>query len=176
MKKLICILALMASAFATTGGELSHIITPRGGIDPQSENKALVKEFYDAFAKNDPRKMNELLTAKYGVQDSTVVFDSTYSKYDAFSKNLNVRLRSLHQALPEFKLQIIEMMAEGNKVLARIQIQGVQRGSFLGIEPTDKPVVIKIFAVFTIEGGKISHMNEVWNELGVMKQIGYIVL
>lgn len=176
MKKILCLLALMVSAFATSSGELSHIITPRGGTDPTSENKTLVKEFYDAFAKNDPRAMNEVLVAKYEVQDSTVVFDSSYSKYDAFSKNLSVRARSLHEALPEFKLKIIEMMAEGNKVLARVQIQGVQRGSFLGVEATDKPVVIKIFAVFTIEGGKITHLNEVWNELGVMKQIGYIVL
>ena len=176
MKKLICFLVLMASVFATSGGELSHIITPRGGTDPESENKALVKEFYDAFSKNDPRTMNDLLAAKYGVQDSTVVFDSSYSKYDAFSKNLSVRISALHKALPEFKLQIVEMMSDGNKVLARVQIQGVQRGPFLGIEPTDKPVVIKVFAVFTIEGGKITHLNEVWNELGVMKQIGYIVL
>lgn len=176
MKKLVCFLVLMVSAFATSGGELSHIITPRGGTDPASENKALVKEFYDAFAKNDPRAMNEILAEKHGVQDSTVVFDSSYSKYDAFSKNLSVRTRSLHEALPKFKLQIIEMLAEGNKVLARVQIQGVQRGPFLGVEATEKPVVIKIFAVFTIEGGKITHLNEVWNELGVMKQIGHIVL
>jgi predicted ester cyclase len=157
-------------------GELSHIITPRGGSDPYTDNKALVEKFYEAFEANDPRTMNELLASKYGVQDSTVVFDSSYSKYDAFSKNLSVRVRSLHEALPKFKLKIIEMLADGNKVLARIQIQGVQRGSFLGIEPTDKPVVIKKFAIFTIEGGKITHLNEVWNELGVMKQIGYIVL
>ena len=176
MKKLICFLFLIVSAFATSGGELSHIITPRGGTDPESENKLIVQQFYDSFNKNDPRTMNDLLASKYGVQDSTVVFDSSYSKYDAFSKNLSVRVRSLHQALPEFKLQVIEMMAEGNKVLARVQIQGVQRGSFLGIDSTDKPVVIKIFAIFTIEGGKITYLNEVWNELGVMKQIGYIVL
>ncbi len=176
MKKLACFLILMVSAFATSGGELSHIITPRGGTDPESENKELVQQFYDAFSKNDPRTMNELLAANYGVQDSTVVFDNSYSKYDAFSKNLSVRVRALHQALPEFKLQVIEMMAEGNKVLARIQIQGVQRGPLMGVEATDKPVVIKAFALFTIEGGKISHLNEVWNEYGVMKQIGYIVL
>lgn len=176
MKKLLCLLALMASVFATSGGELSHIITPRGGSDPESENKTLVKEFYDAFTKNDPRTMNEILAAKYGVQDSTIVFDSSYSKYDAFSKNLSVRIRSLHEALPEFKLQIIEMLADGNKVLARVQIQGVQRGCFLGVEATNKPVVIKIFALFTIEGGKITHINEIWNEYGVMKQIGYIVM
>lgn len=176
MKKLICIIALMASAFAISGGELSHIITPRSGADPLSVNKALVKDYYDAFRENNPHEMNEYLSAKYEVQDSNVVFDSFYSKYDAFSKNLNVRLRSLHQALPEFKLQIVEMIAEGNKVLTCTQIQGVQKGSFLGIEPSNKPVSIKIFTIFTIEGGKISHINEAWNELDVMKQIGYIVL
>ncbi|MCP5506376.1 MAG: ester cyclase [Chlamydiales bacterium] len=176
MKKLICLLALIVSAFATSGGELSHIITPRGGTDPESENKVMVKNFYDAFAGNDSRAMNELLAAKHGVQDSTVVFDSSYSKYDAFSKNLNVRIRAFHEAFPEVKHQIIEMMSEGNKVLARVQFQGVQRGTFMGVEATNKPVVIKIFAIFTIEGGKITHINEVWNELGVMKQIGYIVL
>ena len=175
MKKLVCLLLLMMTVCADQG-ELSHIITPRGGSDPQSDNKALVEKFYDAFETNDSRIINELLASKYGVQDSTVVFDSSYSKYDAFSKNLSIRVRALHEALPKFKLTIIEMLADGNKVLARVQIQGVQRGSFLGVAPTDKPIVIKEFAIFTIEGGKITHLNEVWNELGVMKQIGYIVL
>ncbi|MCB1107942.1 MAG: ester cyclase [Chlamydiia bacterium] len=175
MKKFACLLILMIGAFAHQG-ELSHIITPRGGSDPQSDNKALVQKFYEAFENNDPKSMNDLLASNYGVQDSTVVFDSSYSRYDAFSKNFSVRIRSLHEALPKFKLTVIEMLAEGNKVVARIQIQGVQRGPFLGIEPTDKPVVIKEFAIFTIEGGKISHINELWNELGVMKQIGYIAL
>lgn len=175
MRKMFVLLAAVFSVFATQG-ELSHIITPRGGTDPESSNKEIVKEFYNAFEKNDPRAMNEILASNYGVQDSTVVFDSSYSKYDAFSKNLSVRVRALHQALPDFKLQIIEMLSDGNKVVARVQIQGVQRGPFLGIEPTDKPVIIKTFAIFTIDGGKITHLNEVWNELGVMKQIGFIVL
>jgi len=175
MKRLALLLIIMVSVFADQE-ELSHIISPRGGTDSQSDNKVLVQQFYSAFEDNNPRTINDLLASGYGVQDSTVVFDSSYSRYDAFSKNINVRMRALHQALPKFKLTIIEMLAEGNKVLARIQIQGVQRGSFLGIEPTDKPVLIKEFVIFTIERGKITHLNEVWNELGVMKQIGYIVL
>jgi len=175
MKRLALLLIIMVSAFANQG-ELSHIISPQGGTDPLTENKALVQQFYSAFEDNDSRTINDLLASGYGVQDSTVVFDSSYSKYDAFSKNLSVRMRSLHQALPKFKLTIIEMLAEGNKVLARIQIQGIQRGPFLGVEPTDKPVIIKEFVIFTIEGGNITHLNEVWNELGVMKQIGYSIL
>lgn len=120
--------------------------------------------------------MEKLLASKYGVQDSNVAFDSTYSKYDAFSKNLFTRVKSIHAALPEFTLSIFEMLAEENKVLARIQITGIQKGKFLGVEAANKPVVIKMFALFTLEDGKITHINEAWNELGVMKQIGYIVL
>lgn len=175
MKKLAFLFLFLIAAYADQG-EISHIITPRGGSDPQSANKGIVEQFLDAFEKNAPRTMTELLASNYKVQDSNVVFDSNYSKYDAFSKNLSVRVRALQEALPKFKLTIIDMIAEGNKVMARIQIQGVQRGPFLGVEPTDKPIVIKEFAIFTIEGGKITHLNEVWNELGVMKQIGYIVL
>ena len=175
MKKIIPFLILFISTFASEG-EISHIITPRGGSNPQRENKAFIKEYYDAFSKNDSRSLNEVLASNYKVQDATVVFDTEYSKYDAFSKNLNVRMRALHEALPDFKLTIIETMAEGNKVLARIQIHGLQKGKFLGVEPTGKLIVIKLFSIFTIEGGKITRLNEVWNELGVMKQMGTIVL
>ncbi len=175
MKKVVILLALIVSAFSAEK-ELAHIITPKGGSDPLSDNKQIIREFYQAFNENDLKTMNSLLASNYKVQDSTAVFDSTYSKYDAFSKNLTVRSRALHEALPDFKLKVVTMMAEGNRVLARVEIQGIQRGPFLGVEPTNKPVVIKTFALFTIDGGKISRLNEVWNELGVMKQIGYIVL
>ena len=140
------------------------------------QNRELIQNFYTAFQKNNSAALDELLKHNYGVQDSTVVFDSAYSKYDAFSKNMKVRLSSLHNAFREFNIKIIEMMADGNKVMARVQMTGVQTGSFLGVEATNKPVVIKVFAIFTLDDGKISHINEVWNELGVMKQIGYIVL
>ena len=176
MRKLIPLLLMLFISTFAGEGEISHIITPRGGSEPLKENKALVKDYYDAFSKNDSSALDDLLASGYGVQDSNLIFDTEYSKYDAFSKNLAVRMRSLHEALPEFNLTIIEMMAEGNKVLVRIQIQGIQKGAFLGVEPTNKPVVIKTFALFTLDGGKITHLNEVWNKLEVMKQIGFIIL
>lgn len=177
MKKLMLWMAALFLCASLSGEEmLSNIITPRGDTNPQNINKQMVREFYEAFSQEDARKMHDLLASNYGVQDSTVIFDSTYSKYDAFSKNFDVRMKSLHKALPNFNLTIIETMSEGNKVLARVQITGIQRGVFLGVEPTNKPVTIKMFSVFTIDAGKITHINEVWNEFDVMKQIGYIVL
>ncbi|WP_420420774.1 ester cyclase [Simkania sp.] len=176
MRRFLLVLLLLPLFAFAEEPLISQIVTPRGETNPQTYNKETVKDFYTAFQKNNPQALDELLKNNYGVQDSTVVFDSAYSKYDAFSKNMKVRLASLHKAFRDLDIKIIEMMADGNKVMARVQMTGVQTGSFLGVEATNKPVVIKVFAIFTFDGGKISHINEVWNELGVMKQIGYIVL
>ena len=175
MKKLIPFLLLFISAFANEG-EISHILTPRGGSDPHTDNKNIVRQFYEAFQENNPAKMHDYLTSNPQVTDKTTPYDAPYSKYDAFSKNWKVRSNALHEAIPDFKLHIIKTIAEGNQVLAHIKIQGIQRGPFLGVEPTNKMLIIKIFSLFTIENGKISHVSEMWNELGVMKQMGYIAL
>ena len=176
MKKYFLLIFLLPLMLFGKEEKVSHIITPRGEIDPLEENKKIAQNFYEAFEKNDGKKLNYLLSEKYQVQDSNVVFDSSYSKYDAFSKNMMIRLQSLHEALPNFELKILAMLAEGNKVFVRFQIIGIQRGPFLGIEPTNKQIVIKNFSVLTIEDEKISYFNEIWNEFSVMKQIGFIIL
>ena len=154
----------------------SYIVTPQGETSPLSDNKALVQTFYEAFSQNDAQKIGEILAQNYKVQDLTVTFDSTYSRYDAFNKNIIIRMKALQTALPHFTVTTNETIAEGNKVLARVQISGIQRGPFLGIEPTNKPVHIKMLTIFTIEEGKIVFIKEMWNEFSVMKQLGTIVL
>jgi len=176
VKKIALSFIFILFTLCLAANESPYVIIPEQSLKARRGHKEIAKQFYEAFAKNDWEKMESLLARNYGVQDSNVIFDSSYSKYDAFSKNLNVRARALHSALPDFKLQIIEMVEEEDKVLVRLQIQGIQRGSFLGVEATDKPIVIKVFTILTIEEGKITHLNEIWNELGVMKQMGYLVL
>ncbi|MCK4934421.1 MAG: ester cyclase [Simkaniaceae bacterium] len=156
--------------------EIAKIFTPSGGVQPSHENKKIVANFYEYLEKNDVTEIKKLLAGNFQFYDASAAYDSDYSKYDAMSKSVGVRVKALHQALPDFKLSVLEMIGEGNKVVARVMISGLQKGEFLGISPTNKPVAIKTFAIFTIEDGKISSISELWNELSVMKQIGYIIL
>jgi predicted ester cyclase len=177
MKKFWLLIVLTPLFLFGKDSEVSHIMIPKGEANPLTDNKIMIQNFYEAFEKNAPASLDETLASRYSVQDSTVAFDSSsYSKYDPFSKNMKIRLHALHEAFPDLTVKVLETLAEGNKVCARVQFSGIQRGPFLGIEKTNKPVVIKIFAIFTIEDGKISHINEIWNEFGVMKQMGYLVL
>src|SRR5690606_13198146 len=89
---------------------ISQIVTPRGESQPQTINKEIVKDFYTAFQKNNAKALDALLKSNYGVQDSTVVFDSAYSKYDAFSKNMKIRLSALHTAFRDLDIKVIEML------------------------------------------------------------------
>jgi len=47
----------------------------------------------------------------------------------------------LRGVLPDLRLDIIEQRVEGNRVTSRIVATGVHTGSYLGQEPTGRPVV-----------------------------------
>jgi len=139
-------------------------------------NKKIVENFYLALECNDQKALSKMMAASYQHLDTGKIHKSHYDKYPEMSKDVLVRGKALAAAFPELKIDIFEMIAEGNQVAVRTGISGVQKGKFMGIDPTNKPVLIKTATLFTIEGGKITSIREMWNELAVMKQIGYIVL
>ena len=66
------------------------------------------------------------------------------------------------------------MIAEGDKVVARVRWTGTHQGEFQGIAPTGKQVTLRAITIYRIAGRKIV---EVWEEadiLGMMQQLGVI--
>lgn len=167
---------LMSGICANEEEEISKIVTPTGGVHPTKDNQDLVKKFYEYVEKNEIRELTKMLSNNFQLVDASAAYDSDYSKYDAMSKSMTVRVKALHKSLPNFSMNVLELIGDGNKVVARSMITGIQKGEFLGISATHKPVAIKTFAIFTIQDGKILNISEMWNELSVMKQIGYIIL
>lgn len=178
MKKLTIslILFFLISGSLGKAADLSYIFTPKGETGTLAAKKKVVSDFYDAMSKGDPAAIDPFLASIYEVKDSTVAFNSPHSPFDSFSKDIKVRMKALHEALPNLKITVNELFAEGNNVFANLQIEGIQRGPFLGAKPTNKPITIHIFAVFTLSQGKIVQIDEMWNQLAVMKQMGYIIL
>lgn len=67
----------------------------------------------------------------------------------------------LHPAFPGLKVEIQDMIAEGNKVTTRKVITGTHNGPLMGMPATGRPVTIKVIDILTIENGKI---KEHWGE------------
>lgn len=77
-----------------------------------------------------------------------------------------------YTAFPDLKRPVEDLVAEGDKVVARWTSVGTHQGDFMGIPPTGKTVTTSGITIFRLENGKIV---EEWSEsdmLGMLQQVG----
>jgi steroid delta-isomerase-like uncharacterized protein len=85
--------------------------------------------------------------------------------------------KAVHQmavaSFPDFHVTIEDMIAEGDKVVARMTFRGTHTGSaFMGLPTSGRPFTFSATEIFRIAGGKIV---EHWGEedaVGWMQQLG----
>ena len=78
------------------------------------------------------------------------------------------------QAFPDVQANILDLIAEGDKVVERTEAGGTHKGEFNGVPPSGRPVKWSELHVYRIENGKIA---ELWSEidfLAIMALIGAI--
>src|SRR3712207_5483715 len=81
---------------------------------------------------------------------------------------------NLRRGFPDVVSTIEDLIAEGDKVVARWRARATHQGEYMGIPPTGKEVEFTGISIYRIEAGKIA---ESWNEedeLGLMRQIGAV--
>jgi len=66
------------------------------------------------------------------------------------------------------------MVAEGDKVAARVTWTGTHKGEIMGIPPTNKKVTISLITISRIAGGKIVEDHGQFDALGLMRQLGAV--
>jgi steroid delta-isomerase-like uncharacterized protein len=76
--------------------------------------------------------------------------------------------------IPDLRVTIEEMVAEGDKVGVRRSYEGTHRGELLGVPPTGKQVRIGGISIFRLAGGKIAEHWEQLDRLALMQQLGVI--
>ena len=78
------------------------------------------------------------------------------------------------RGFPDVASTIEDLIAEGDKVVARWRSRATHQGEYMGIPPSGEAVEFTGISVYRIEGGKIA---ESWNsedQLGLLRQIGAV--
>jgi steroid delta-isomerase-like uncharacterized protein len=75
-------------------------------------------------------------------------------------------------ALPDIHVNLHELIAEGDKVVARWTMTGTQRGVWDGIPATGNAVKWDATDIFTVENGKIASLLRAADNLAWLKQLG----
>lgn len=77
-------------------------------------------------------------------------------------------------AYPDIRLTIEDLLAEGDKVMARWTARGTHKGELMGIAPTGKEVVVSGVIIDRFADGKSVEHWELFDQLGMMQQLGVI--
>ena len=77
-------------------------------------------------------------------------------------------------AFPNLRVTNEDVIAEGDKVVARWTARGTHDGVLMNIPPTGKQVTLKGIDVLRIEGGKIVERWGEFDAVGMLHQLGVI--
>jgi predicted ester cyclase len=79
---------------------------------------------------------------------------------------------NFRQGFPDVISVIEDLIAEGDKVVARWRSRATHQGDYMDIAPTGNEVEFTGISFYRIEGGKIAQSWNIEDKLGLMRQIG----
>ena len=134
----------------------------------EQQNKQVVRRFFEALNRQDTERMDQLVSSNdYSLHFSGMPpMDWNGSKKEF--------LMPLAKAFPDLHRNIVDMVAEGDKVAVSVNVTGTYKGEFQGIPATGKQVSFTAMDMLTISDGKITEEWATADMMGLMQQIGAI--
>ena len=77
-------------------------------------------------------------------------------------------------AFPDFRVTVDEQIAEGDKVVTRWTAHGTHKGELAGIPATGKSSTVTGISVDKLVNGKIAESWGIFDQFGMMQQLGVI--
>lgn len=76
-------------------------------------------------------------------------------------------------AFPDFEMEVVDLIAEGEKVVGHFRCSGTHRGEWLGVPPTGRRFegVDEIY-IFRVRGGRLVSALGVEDNLARLRQLG----
>jgi len=131
----------------------------------ETSNKAIVARFEDAVSSGDWEVISKTideLVAPDALIRSPIPTEATGAQ------RLKEIFGTLHRAYPDLQVTAEDVIAEGDKVVARNTVTGTHRGEYIGVAPIGKSVTYNEIFVFRVADGRIA---ETWGVVDVLSQL-----
>lgn len=133
------------------------------------ENKAVVRRFHEGLVnRRDLSVADELVAPTY-------VYHAPGLPMEIRGPEGIKNLLSVYTAgFPDVSVEVHELVAENDKVAARLSYSGTHRGDFQGIPPTGRQFSITSISLCRLSGGKIVEEWEIPDNMRMLQQLGII--
>lgn len=132
-----------------------------------AENKALVRRWFDqVWNQQRPEAIDDMFAAggiAHGLGDDMRgpgQFKEFHAKFCG--------------AFPDVRIEIDDLIAEGEKVAYRFTARGTHRGDTLGFPATNRSMRFSGMGVVRVENGQIVEGWNVLDQLGMLSQLGAV--
>ena len=135
-------------------------------------NKTVAKRFFqEVFSQGNMKVIDELFAANH-----TNIGPGAMPGLPNGPEGMKQFVSYYRKAFPDTHFTIDEQIAEGDRVVTRWTAQGTQTGEMPmpGIPVTGKPVTVMGVTVNRFANGKIVESWGVFDQLGMMQQMGVI--
>ena len=131
----------------------------------QEQNKQLIRQYFEAYDQQDTEGIGQLVSS------------NNYSFHISGMQPMDWKETKQFYAVawstfPDLHHEILDIVAEGDKVAVRYNIIGTHKAEFQGIPPTGKEVSFSAMGFITLIDGKVAEEWEVADNMGLMQQIG----
>jgi steroid delta-isomerase-like uncharacterized protein len=114
------------------------------------ENKAIARRVYKIISTGDFERAEEIVDPD--VADNECPLERGRPKLiDTFKETFS----EAREAFPDIRVTVEDLVAEGDRVAARVTMRGTHQRDFQGLAPTGKRVQVRAIDMFRISNGKI---------------------
>jgi predicted ester cyclase len=139
---------------------LGHSVAtqPRGGSDVPEENKAMVRRLVEAInAAGEARAVDELFAPRT-------------------ARRVKRLFAEFRKAFPDWREEIVELVAEDGTVAGRFRCSGTHLGEFLGEAPTGRRMEVEEVFFLRAEDGMFVDFWALEDSMDRMRQLGLLPL
>jgi len=118
---------------------------PSAAAEPR-DHKREAAIWYEAFSKHDPQLLGSVLAEDW--------YETPSSERRGREAGIKL-LTKLTTVFPDFSAEVKDMIQEGNKVVVRSELSGMQAGPFMGFPSRGRKISIQAIDIHEFKDGKI---------------------
>ena len=137
-------------------------------IDLAQKNKEIVEKSFEVVANGDYEGMDSYIAEDY-VRHCQATPELIIESLDAFKEFIRMDRLSI----PDQKLNVKMLVAEGDLVAFWATYSGTQTGQMGPFPPTGKSAELDFSGVHRLENGKVVETWVTWDNITILSQLGH---
>lgn len=129
------------------------------------QNKALIRRFYEEVVNQRAVELIDEMIAED--------FDD-HAAHGKGREHFKILYHIMIRIFPDIQAVLQDLIAEGDKVVARVEFTATQADSFRGFPATNKQVAYSGVDIFRIKDGKLAERWAQRDFLGMLEKLGHI--